>query len=70
MPLPIGMELDHEPGVERLFAFFSDAPLDEAAARAAVSRGLARARASGAGLVALRRIDLPVDQFSVWFRKP
>jgi hypothetical protein len=70
--LPVGIELDASRGNERLYAFFSDAVLDEAQVRSALLRVLASARTRGQGVAALREIDLPAvaAQRTLWFRKP
>jgi hypothetical protein len=68
--LPIGIELDARSGEERLYALFSDAVLDEAAARRALLRALAAAQAKRGGIATMAEIDLPAQQVSVWFRKP
>lgn len=69
--LPVGVEVDAGKGEERLYAFFSDTELDEAAARAELVRALAATRAiRGGGIPTLDEVDLPAEKVSVWFRKP
>jgi hypothetical protein len=70
--LPVGIELDAQPGDERVYALFSDAPLDETVVENAVRRGLAAKRADGDGIAELQELDLPVsvDQQTIWFHKP
>jgi hypothetical protein len=70
--LPIGIELDERKGDERLYALFSDGPLDEATVLGAVLRELESVRAKGRGIGAMREIDLAprVQQITAWFSKP
>jgi hypothetical protein len=68
--LPIGIQLDARKGEERLYALFSDALLDEVAVRAALTRALESARASGGGIAALPPVELEAQAISIWFRKP
>lgn len=62
--------LDDAVGPERVFAFFSEAPLEFEALRAAISTALER---SGGDLERLDHVDLPeggrVSQVSLWFLK-
>jgi hypothetical protein len=68
--LPVGIELDARKGQERLYALFSAAALDEAEARGALIQALFAAHAHGAAIAALRELDLPAHQVTIWFRKP
>jgi hypothetical protein len=68
--LPVGIELDAQPGVERLYALFSETAPDESAARRALHDAFGQARARGVGVAELGELELPAGQVSVWFRKP
>lgn len=69
--LPFGIELDARAGEERLYALFSDEPLDETAARRALVRALNATRAGPhGGIEHMGELDLPAAQISLWFRKP
>ncbi len=68
--LPMGVELDAHRGEERLFALFSRDAIDEAKTRAALERALRDAKSSGGGIASMNRLALPLEQSSVWFRKP
>lgn len=64
--LQLAVELDAHRGEERLVALFADVPLDENAARRALSAAFQRA----GSLAKLSAIDVPAQQASVWFLKP
>jgi hypothetical protein len=68
--LPVGIELDQHRGTERIVALFSDRQIDDASARGALTAAFERARRSERDLSAMPRVELVVDQASVWFRKP
>jgi hypothetical protein len=56
-------------GEERLYALFADMPIIESAARQAVSQAAGAAWAAGNRLAKMPDLDLPVQAFSVWFRR-
>jgi hypothetical protein len=69
--LPIGIELDARKGEERLYALFSEEPLDEVQARNALERALNPIGGGAVGRIArMGELDLPAIQRSIWFRKP
>lgn len=67
--LPATVELDARKGEERLYALFADAPIAESDARAAVSRAIGAAWATGRRLEKAPRLELPVQSVTVWFRR-
>jgi hypothetical protein len=56
-------------GEERLYALFAEGPIIESAARQAVSQAAGAAWAAGDRLAKMPNLNLPVQTFSMWFRR-
>lgn len=61
--------LEEGAGAERLYALFAEGPIIESAARQAVSQAAGAAWAAGDRLSKMPNLNLPVQTFSVWFRR-
>ena len=66
--VPFAIELDARPGEERLFALFSQAPLDAAEAKRALAAAAARARRESRWVTAAD-LTLPAEITSFGFKK-
>lgn len=67
--LPITLPIGTRGGRERLYALFSDQPLDEVAARAALTRAFSSADETGAGIPAMGNVEVSARQITLWFRR-
>jgi hypothetical protein len=65
--LPGAVELDSHKGWERIYLIWTEAPLNDAAVRAAVTAALAKA---GGDVRRTEALDLPVEQVSLLLRRP
>jgi hypothetical protein len=61
--------VDEHTGDQRLYALFADVPIMESVARQAISQAAGAAWAAGNRLAKMPALDLPVQSFSVWFRR-
>jgi hypothetical protein len=67
--LTVSLPVDSRTGEERLYALFSEEPLAESDARAAVSNAAGEAWSTGRRLEETPSLDLPAQAISVWFRR-
>jgi hypothetical protein len=56
-------------GDQRIYALFADVPIMEAVARQAISQAAGAAWAAGNRIAHMPALDLPVQSFSIWFRR-